>query len=88
MALAGFSRFFGGFGLPNLNPNSSPNRRHPRAPASPSTASAAPIVSDMDYAKSFSLMLDLDIFSRFATFALPAGGHFYARLRSLFAFAC
>lgn len=69
------------------------------------------IVTVMDYAKSFSLMLDLDIFSRFETFPLPASlilplspkpvsvalflhllfrlrAHFFARLPSLFAFAC
>lgn len=80
-------------------------------------APLARIVSVMDYAKSFSLMLDLDIFSRFETFPLPASlilslfllqflphllllralfphllfrlrAHFFARLPSLFAFAC
>lgn len=78
----------------------------------PSVSKVPRIVSVMDYAKSFSLMLDLDIFSRFESFPpshthtfpllllflflyfslllllfrFPA--HFFARLPSLFAFAC
>lgn len=61
MALAGFS----GFRLDLVYP-SPPYLRLFRSGRAP----LARIVSVMDYAKSFSLMLDLDIFSRFETFPL------------------